>query len=146
MKPIILLLLVLQAGCASLDNAGVASYSVKPFITADGAAHCCEIVVRNGKEIATLEAHIAKRGDDYTVDLTEHGVQAFAGQAIAAGASQAALDSAVKAAMAAALAPFLPALIPAAGAALSSPGIGAALTGAAAGVGASSILSSEAKP
>lgn len=120
----------LMSGCASLQYAGNASYSVSPYETKTGEAVCCKVDVRNGKEIANLEAHITKQGDNYTVDLKEQGVAAFQGQQIAAGATQAAIDAAAKAAVAAALAPILPALAPAAGAALASPGIGAAAVGA----------------
>lgn len=127
-------------GCASLQNAGTAEYTVRPFLDQSGTAHCCEVAVRNGKEIANLEAHIAKQGDNYTVDLREQGVVAFQGQAIAAGATRVSIDAAAKVAAAAALAPALPALLPAAGAALASPGIGAAAVGAAGAIGAEKIL------
>lgn len=120
------------AGCASLQNAGTARYSVKPFVvnSGTGAIACCEVVVENGKEISNLKAHIQKQGDNYTVDLEEQGVMAFQGQAIAAGATKEAIDGAAKAAAAAALAPVIPLLLPAAGAALASPGVGAAAVGA----------------
>lgn len=139
MKRITLILtslsVLLISGCASLQYAGNASYSVQPFKDDSGATLCCAVNVHNGKEIASLEAHITKKGDDYTVDLKEQGVAAFQGQQIAAGATQAAIDAAAKAAVAAALAPILPALAPVAGAALASPGLGAAAVGAAAVVG-----------
>jgi len=120
------------SGCASLQNAGTAEYSVKPFVidAKTGAIACCEVVVKNGKEIANVKAHIQKQGDNYTVDLEEQGVMAFQGQAIAAGATKDAIDAVAKAAAAAALAPFLPALLPAAGAALTSGGLPAAAVGA----------------
>ncbi|MBK8893736.1 MAG: hypothetical protein IPN64_06670 [Propionivibrio sp.] len=89
------------------------------------------MTVKNGKEIAFLDAHIEKRGDDYTVDLKERGVKAFEGQAISAAAMGAVLTSVQRAALASALLPLMPALLPAAGAALASPGIGAAAVGAA---------------
>jgi len=123
------------SACASLQYAGNASYSVKPFKDDAGATICCAVDVHNGKEIANLEAHISKDGDNFTVDLKEQGVAAFQGQQIAAGATKEAIDAAAKAAVAAALAPVLPALAPAAGAALASPGLGAAAVGAAAVVG-----------
>lgn len=95
---LIIAALLALAGCASLDHAGTAAYDVRPFIDAAGAPHCCEVSVRNGKEIASLKARIEKRGDDYIVELEQQGVQAFAGQAIAAGAQRAALDAAARAA------------------------------------------------
>jgi hypothetical protein len=73
-------------GCASLNHAGTASYSVKPFADQNGNVHCCEVTVHNGKEIESLEAHIEKNGDNYVVDLKEKGVKAFAGQRISASA------------------------------------------------------------
>ena len=127
---LIIAALLALAGCASLNNAGTANYDVRPFIDAAGAPHCCEVSVRNGKEIANLKARIEKRGDDYIVELEQQGVQAFAGQAIAAGAQRAALDAAARAAVASALAPVPPVLVPAAGAALASGGLPAAAAGA----------------
>ena len=85
--------------CASLQNAGTAEYSVKPFKDAEGTVMCCEVLVRNGKEIASLEAHITKQGGDYSVDLKEQGVAAFKGQGIAADALKEIVDAAVKAAL-----------------------------------------------
>ena len=135
--PILLLIMAgvamsVLTGCASLQNAGTAEYSVKPFVidAKAGTVACCEVMVRNGKEIASVKAHVQKQGDSYTVDLEEQGVQAFQGQTIAAGVTQAAIDAAAKAAVAAALAPVLPALLPAAGAALQSGGLSAAAVGA----------------
>lgn len=93
MRIAIVACITLLAGCASLQSAGVAEYSVKPIII-DKHTVCCEVVVKNGKEYASLKAHIQKTGDDYTVDLEEQSVQAFAGQAKAS----AAVGTAVKAA------------------------------------------------
>lgn len=141
MRYLILMVFALFAtGCTSLQNAGTASYHVKPFLDAAGNAICCEVAVENGKEIALLKAHIAKAGDSYTVDLEEQGVAAFQGQQIAAGALKTAVDGAVKAAIAAALIPALPALAPVAGAALASPGAAAAALGAAGVLGTQQLL------
>ena len=92
---LILLVAITLAACASLQTAGIARYSIKPFVVdaGTGAIECCEVLVENGKEFASLEAHIEKRGDNYTVDLKEQGVRAFAGQRISAGAAGAALDA-----------------------------------------------------
>lgn len=122
----IIIALLALAGCASLNNAGTADYQVRPFLDAAGAPHCCEVSVRNGKEIASVKARIEKRGDDYTVEIEQQGVQAFAGQAIVAGATKDALEAAARAAVASALAP----LLPAASAALASGGLPAAALGA----------------
>lgn len=135
MKFLVPLFLLSLTGCASLQYAGNASYSVKPFQDDKGNVLCCQVDVHNGKEIANLEAHVIKQGNDYTVDLKEQGIAAFQGQAISAGATQEAINAAAKTAVAAALAPILPALLPAAGAALASPGIGAAAVGAAGAIG-----------
>ena len=99
MKAVLLICVVALAGCTSLQNAGTAEYSVKPFLDGAGNAVCCEVLVRNGKEIANLEAHITKQGDSYSVDLKEQGVAAFKGQAIAAEALKEIVDAAVKAAL-----------------------------------------------
>jgi hypothetical protein len=128
------------AGCSSLNYAGVASYSVQPFKAADGSQMCCTVEVHNGKEIATLDAHITKTGNDYTVDLKEQGVLAFEGQRIAGTAAQAAIDAAARAAVATALAPLLPAMLPAAGAALSSGGLPAAAVGAGTVIGVQKVM------
>ncbi len=129
MRGLIVLALLGLTGCASIQQAGTASYSVKPFMVGDQAV-CCEVTVRNGKEIALLDATVIKRGDDYEVRLHEEGVAAFEGQRIAAGAAARVASTAGKVAAAAALAPVIPAVLPAAGAALASPGIGAAAVGA----------------
>lgn len=87
MKTVLVLLMIFLAGCSSLNNAGTASYSVKPFAAADGSLHCCEVTVINGKEIASLDAYIeAWPGNHYIVRLKERGVVAFQGQQIAADA------------------------------------------------------------
>lgn len=123
---LVLVSLLALAGCASLNNAGTADYQVRTYLDAGGAPHCCEVSVRNGKEIASVKARIEKRGDDYTVEIEQQGVQAFAGQAIVAGATKDALEAAARAAVASALAP----LLPAASAALASGGLPAAALGA----------------
>jgi len=86
MKTVLVLMLIfLLVGCASLNNAGTASYTVRPFAAGDGSLHCCEVIVNNGKEIAALDARIeAHPGSHYIVELHERGVAAFAGQKIAA--------------------------------------------------------------
>ena len=83
-------------GCASLRNAGTADYTVRPFAV-DGRVVCCEVHVRNGKEMDSLRAHITRDGDRYTVDLEQSGVRAFDGQAIAAGVVSEAVSSAIRA-------------------------------------------------
>ncbi|MBK8746129.1 hypothetical protein [Propionivibrio sp.] len=140
-KLLITLPLALLAGCASLQNAGTAEYSVRPFVDAEGRAMCCEVSVKNGKEIASLDAHIEKRGSDYTVDLKERGVKAFEGQAISAQALGASLTAAQRVALAAILAPAAVAALPAAGAALAAPGLGAAAVGAVGGAAAAGAFS-----
>lgn len=80
MKTLMLTVLaLLLTGCASLQNAGMAEYSVKPMIIGEQTV-CCEVVVKNGKEYASLKAKVQKTGDDYLVVLEEQTVQAFAGQ------------------------------------------------------------------
>jgi hypothetical protein len=115
MRWMMVLLAAVAAGCASLDHAGMAEYQVRPFVDGAGQAHCCEISVKNGKEMASLDAVIVKDGERYTVVLQERGVQAFAGHAIAAGAAKTVVDAAAKAAAGAAtgavLAPLAPVLV-----------------------------------
>lgn len=119
-------------GCASLNNAGTASYSVKPFMVGDQAV-CCEVTISNGKEIALLDATVIKRGDDYEVRLHEEGVVAFEGQRIAAGAAKSVTAAAAKAAAIGGAVLIAPIVAPAAGAALVSGTAGAAVVGAGAG-------------
>lgn len=65
---ILLLGVALLAGCASMQNAGTAEYSVKPYIVEKtGATACCEVQVKNGKEIAGVKALIQRQGENYTV-------------------------------------------------------------------------------
>lgn len=84
MKMILIALaaLILSA-CSSLQHAGMAEYSVKPMVI-DKQTVCCEVTVKNGKEYASLKAKVIKKGDDYSVELEEQSVQAFAGQQHAA--------------------------------------------------------------
>lgn len=128
MKAALLLALALS-GCASIDNAGTASYTVRPFVIGDQAV-CCDVTIYNGKEIALLDATILKTGDNYQVHLHEEGVAAFEGQRIAAHAIDTAASSAVKAAAIGGLLVAAPMVAPALGAALSAPGLGAAAAGA----------------
>lgn len=143
MKSILALaILVGLSGCASLQNAGVASYSIKPM-TIDKKQVCCEVTLLNGKQYAQLNVDIVRDGDKWTVHLVESGVEAFAGQALAAGAARGAVAEAAKVGVAVALTPIIPALLPAAGAMLASPGLGAAALGAGAVIGGERLLESK---
>lgn len=127
-------------GCASLQNAGSSSMTLKPFVTdaKTGATVCCEVSIADGKQRASLTLNAAKKGDDYTFSLDEKGVEAFQGQAIAAGATQAAIDSAAKAAVVGVLAPILPSILPM----LAAPGATSAAVGAAGALGVGKLMSS----
>jgi len=85
--------IALLSGCASLQTAGIAEYTVKPIVI-DKQTVCCEVSVKNGKEYASLKASIKKTGDDYSVELEEQTVMAFTGQSTAAGAVKTAVESA----------------------------------------------------
>lgn len=98
-KIMVVVVVGLLGGCASLQNAGTASYSIKPFEKADGGLECCEVQVLNGKEIANLEARIVKKGDDFTVELKEQGVTAFKSQEISADVAKSVAETAAKAAL-----------------------------------------------
>lgn len=117
------------SGCASLQHAGTASYSMKPVLVNDKLV-CCEVTINNGKQYARLDATLTKTGDDYAVTLSERGVEAFRGQEIAADAVSITSKAAVKAAAiggAVLVAPI-------AGAALMSGTTGAAAVGVGSGV------------
>ena len=104
-------LVLVLSGCASLQYAGVASYSVEP-VEINGNPQCCRVSIHNGKQIARLDAQVEKRGDDYTVSLKQWNVEAFTGQQIAADSATASAATAAKAATAIMLAPVaLPAAI-----------------------------------
>ncbi|WP_454691109.1 hypothetical protein [Achromobacter aloeverae] len=73
--------LALLAGC----SAGIAHYTVRPFYDAGaGQVICCEWDLVNGKNVQAVTARITKTGSDYTIELTEQGVDGSTGQAIAA--------------------------------------------------------------
>lgn len=135
-------LMAALTGCASLRYAGVSKFDAVPIVDAKtGAVTCCEIHGVSGKEYAALNVTAIKGADgSISLSVAEQGTKAFEGQALAAGATQDAINAAAKAAVAMALAPVLPALIPAAGAALASPGIGAAAVGAAGVIGTQKLL------
>jgi hypothetical protein len=128
-RALIPLILLALGGCTSLQQAGTASYTIRPMLI-DGRTVCCEVAVVNGKQYASLDATLVKAGDDYTVMLSERGVEAFRGQEIAAGAAKSAASMAGKAAAvggAVLVAPLV-------GAALLSGTAGAAAAGMGAGV------------
>ena len=134
MKIIIAMIALSLTGCASLQYAGNSSYTVEPMML-DGKQVCCAVHIIDGKETASMTAHVVKNGDNYDVTLNKVGETAFKGQQISAAALQTAIDASAKAAVAIALAP----LLPAAGAALAAPGIGAAALGGAAIIGVQKI-------
>ncbi|CAB3731259.1 hypothetical protein [Paraburkholderia rhynchosiae] len=66
--------LLALSGCA-----GVATYNVRPFYEpTQQKMVCCEAVVTNGKDIASVVVDVAKTGDDYTIHFQESGVGATA--------------------------------------------------------------------
>jgi hypothetical protein len=142
MKKLLLISALALAGCSSLQYAGNASYSIKPFVTdtKTGTAACCQVDIHDGKERAALDVRVIKNGENYDITFSERSVQAFAGQAIAANALQAAIDQAAKTAAAAILLPILPGLVPI----VTSGATGAVVGGAAIGIGGSKLLSAPA--
>jgi hypothetical protein len=101
MRALAVLPLLALAGCAY----GVAEYSVRPYLDGQAAPHCCEVVVRNGKEIGDLQVSFARADNgSCALMLRESGVRAFDGQKAATDAMTATIDAAVKAAVKAALA------------------------------------------
>jgi len=86
------------SGCASLWWAGASEYQITPLQDSNGKiTGCCVLTVHSGKQYATIDATFSKKGDDYDVTLHEVQVQAFKGQAIAAGAASDAIGAAVTA-------------------------------------------------
>lgn len=132
-RALIPLILLALGGCTSLQQAGTASYTIRPMLI-DGRTVCCEVAIVNGKQYASLDATLVKAGDDYTVTLQERGVEAFRGQEIAAGAAKSAAGVAGKAVAVGGAVLIAPLAAPAVGAALMSGTAGAAATGVGAGV------------
>lgn len=83
MRTLVIFAALLLGACTSIQSAGVADYTVRPIVLGEKTL-CCEVIVKNGKEYASLKASIKKTGDDYSVELEEQAVQAFAGQQRAA--------------------------------------------------------------
>ncbi len=64
----------LLSGCA-----GIATYSVRPFYdTTSQKVICCEAIITNGKDIATVNVDITRTNDTYTIHFQESGVGATA--------------------------------------------------------------------
>lgn len=69
-----LVLVGILSGCA-----GIATYSVKPFYDdASKQVICCEALITNGKDIATINVDITRTNDTYTIHFQESGVGATA--------------------------------------------------------------------
>ena len=141
MKTMLALILLTLAGCASIQHAGTASYTLKRTTLPDNTV-IDEIALYNGKELAQLHAHFEKHGADYMLDLQETGVQAFEGQRVAAGVAAEAAKVAVTAVTAAGAVLIAPVALPAIGALVAAPGI----VPAAAGVGAGVLLNKATTP
>lgn len=105
MRALFVLIAVLTlSGCYALRDAGTARYRIRPYVDGQGATQCCEVLVENGKEMASLEASFIRRADgSCELTLRETGVQAFEGQRAAAesmrGIIAETVTSAVKAAI-----------------------------------------------
>ena len=129
MKYIVLVAIIALTGCQSLQYAGSSSYQIRQITDANGKAGF-DISVKNGKEVASVKAHLVKDGERIEIDLEETGVAAFAGQQIAAGAIKIAAEQAAKAAVAAALGMATGGALPAVASALEGGGLPAAVVGA----------------
>jgi len=93
-KYLIAVIALMLAGCSSLNSAGTAKYSVEPIVTESSGVICCRVSVENGKEYASLKAHVERRADgSYVVDLDERAVKAFEGQAVTGGVVESVIDS-----------------------------------------------------
>ena len=122
---ILIPLMLLTTGCASLQNAGSTSFTADPYISPKGEILCCIVKYDSGKEIAMVHAEVHKVGSDYSLVLDETGIKAFEGQQISADAAKLVAKTAAESAVAIMLAPV-------AGAALAAPGVLPALAGGAA--------------
>lgn len=74
MKAAAVLLCCSLAGCA-----GQATYDVRPFYDeASKQVLCCAASIVNGKDISSVNVHVQKTPDGYTLDFSETGVGATA--------------------------------------------------------------------
>lgn len=128
MKYILLVTIIALTGCQSLQYAGSSHYRIRQVVDFNGKTGF-DIDVKNGKEIASVKAHLVKDGEKIEIDLEETGVAAFAGQQIAADALKLTIEQAAKVAAAAAVAAAMPAALPLVGGALAGGGLPAVLIG-----------------
>lgn len=143
MKYLLIIIALSLTGCQSLQYAGSSSYQIRQITDANGKTGF-DISVKNGKEIATVKAHLVKDGERIEIDLEETGVAAFAGQQIASEAYKLAVKQAAEVAAATAIGMAMPAALPVVGDIISGGGLGAALIG---GAGALAVKKAvESKP
>lgn len=134
--------MALLSGCSSLQNAGMAEYTVTPVFPKVGPpAYTIKII--NGKQIAKLDAKVTKTGQNYSISLHELGIQAFKGQQISATALQSAVHAGVVSALIAAGVMVAPAAAPLIGA-MGTTGLGAAALGGVGVLGAQKLLTTPA--
>jgi len=82
---IMILTLAALSGCASLNNAGISSMKVKPYLDSNGNKACCEWDYTGGKEIGEVTADVTIKPDgSFKGHLHEVSVKAFEGQRISA--------------------------------------------------------------
>ncbi len=81
-----LVALVALSGCASLENAGHDSYTLRSFTTELGMAGCCELHVQSGKEYTGRTISFQSNGANTVLQVQEGASKAFKGQAISAKA------------------------------------------------------------
>jgi hypothetical protein len=87
-KSLIALAALAASGCASLENAGYDSYTVKSFTGPMGMIGCCELTVTSGKEYTERGVQFQTNGAGASLVIGEQGTKAFKGQGIAAKAAQ----------------------------------------------------------
>lgn len=83
---IALAVLALASGCASLENAGHAAYTMTAVKDKDGTVTGYELTVKDGKEFAGRRVQFQGMGAVVTLDISEGESRAFRGQAIGAKA------------------------------------------------------------
>ncbi len=71
------------AGCASIENAGFDSYTVRSFKTEAGMPACCELDVKSGKEYSGRAVQFQTNGAGALLTIQEAEAKAFPGQALA---------------------------------------------------------------
>ena len=71
------------SGCASIENAGFDSYTIRSFKSDMGVTSCCEFEAKSGKEYKARQISFESNGTGAALMVIEGEAKAFKGQALA---------------------------------------------------------------